>query len=194
MNAERPTLVRDPQDPIDPFFHKRVRCLDHVVNLIEAPLVYDRAVPPQAAECLEAQNAVQLSLCRTGPRQIRCLRWLNSEAPVLDRQIARQELIRRVQRGDIHEPLVACLRHPFKEAPDVAWRLPREGACLNLREFLLTPQANRSHQPECLHTQSFRNYRPTACPCPTGWLAAPFDQVLRSSTMIGGYRCQVFCY
>ncbi len=36
--------------------------------------------------------------------QIGDLGWLNGEPPVVDRQIAIQELIRRVQRGDVREP------------------------------------------------------------------------------------------
>jgi hypothetical protein len=49
----------------------------------------------QASGRLEAQDAVQLLVCRTGVMQIRSLRRLNGEAPIVDRQIARQELIRR---------------------------------------------------------------------------------------------------
>jgi hypothetical protein len=49
--------------------------------------------------------------------QIRSLRRLNGEAAIVDRQIARQELIRRIQRGDVREPHL--LDHPilkgFKE-------------------------------------------------------------------------------
>jgi hypothetical protein len=36
--------------------------------------------------------------------QIGNLGWMNGEPPVVDRQIAIQELIRRVQLGDVREP------------------------------------------------------------------------------------------
>ena len=36
--------------------------------------------------------------------QIGCLGWLNGETPIVDWQRALQELIRCIQRGNVHEP------------------------------------------------------------------------------------------
>lgn len=43
--------------------------------------------------------------------QIRGLRGLNGEAPIVDRQIALQELIRRVEHGEVREPHL--FNHPI---------------------------------------------------------------------------------
>ena len=65
----------------------------------------------QTAGRLEAQDAVQLSVGRTGTMQIRGLRGPYRKTPVVDRQIAFQELIRRLQRGNVREPHL--LDHPI---------------------------------------------------------------------------------
>jgi hypothetical protein len=84
---------------------------DITPHLIELPVMGSRPVTAQASGRLKAQDAVQLLVCRTGVMLIRSLRRLNGKAPIVDRQIARQELIRRIQRGDIREPHL--LDHPI---------------------------------------------------------------------------------
>ena len=104
-------MVRHPHRPIHPFFDHDVGRPDIGPHLIEVPVVGHRPVTAQAPGRLEAQDAVQLAARRTGAMQIGGLRWLNGEAPIVDRQIALQELIRRVQRGDVREPQL--LDHPI---------------------------------------------------------------------------------
>jgi hypothetical protein len=53
---------------------------------------------------LQASDAVQLPVRGTGAMQIRGLCWRHRNAQVVERQIAIQELIRRVERGDVREP------------------------------------------------------------------------------------------
>ena len=50
------------------------------------------------------------------------------------------------------EPVVACLRHPRDEAPDVARRQSQEGTRLHLRQLFLHRLPNDMHSPEFLHT------------------------------------------
>ena len=100
VHADRPTLVGNPQGSIHMLFHQHVGGPDRLVDLIEPALVRDGKILAQAAGCLEAQDAVQLPVCRTGAMQIRRLRGLNGEAPVVDRQIAVQKPIRRLQGRD----------------------------------------------------------------------------------------------
>ncbi len=88
-----------------------MRGSDRVVNLIEAPLVRDGEILAQAAGCLDAQAPVQLAARGTGAMQIGGLGWLNGKALIVDRQIARQKLIRRLERGDVCEPHL--LDHPI---------------------------------------------------------------------------------
>ena len=52
----------------------------------------------------------------------------------------------------MREPVVACLRHPRDEAPDVARRQSQEGTRLHLRQLFLHRLPNDMHSPECLHT------------------------------------------
>ena len=111
MKAKRPTLVRDPHRSIHVLLHQHVGAQDRLMNLIESPLVRNSEVLAQAASRLQAQIAVQFPGYRTGSMQIRGLRGLNGEAPIVDRHIALQELIRRVERGDVREPHL--LNHPI---------------------------------------------------------------------------------
>lgn len=92
---ERPTVVGHPHRPIHSVFYDDMGRPDIAPHLIELPMVGHRPVTAQASGRLEAQDAVQLLVCRTGVMQIRSLRRLNGEAPIVDRQIARQELVRR---------------------------------------------------------------------------------------------------
>ena len=104
MKAECPALVRDPHRPIHVLFHQHLGGPNRLMNLIEAPLMRDGKILAQTAGRLEAQDAVQLSVCRTEAMQIGGLRGLNGEASVVDRQIALQKPIRSLQRGDLREP------------------------------------------------------------------------------------------
>ena len=52
----------------------------------------------------------------------------------------------------MREPLVARLRYPREEAPDVAWRQPQHSARLDLRQLLLPRLAKHMYPPEFLHT------------------------------------------
>ena len=104
MKAERPALVRDPHHPVPMLFHLHTWGSDRRMNLIESSLLRKGKTLAQAAGRLEAQCAVQLPVHRTWAIQIDDLGWLNGEVLILDRQIALQKLIRRVQRGDVREP------------------------------------------------------------------------------------------
>ena len=104
MKVERATVVGHPHRPIHPFLHLHMGRPDVGLYLIEVPVVRHRPVTAQTSGRLKAQDAVQLPVRRTGAMQIGDLGWLNGEALVADRQIAVQELIRRIQRGDVLEP------------------------------------------------------------------------------------------
>jgi len=101
----------DPHRPTHPLFDHDVGRSDIGSHRIELPVVRHRPVAAQAPCGLNAQAPVQLAARRTGPMQISGLRRRNGEALIVDRQIARQELIRRVQRGDAREPHL--LDHPI---------------------------------------------------------------------------------
>ena len=60
--------------------------------------------------------------------------------------------VRGLPPSPMREPLVARLRHPLNEAPDVAWRQPQQDARLDLCQFLLHRLTNHMHPPEFLHT------------------------------------------
>jgi hypothetical protein len=111
VKAERLPLVHDPPGPIHMLFHQDVGSPDRLVNLIQSTLIGNREVLAQAAGRLEAQDAVQLPVGRTGTMQIRGLRGTYRKTPVVDRQIAFQKLIRRLQRGNVREPHL--LDHPI---------------------------------------------------------------------------------
>lgn len=67
------------------------------MNLIELSLVGDREVVAQAAGRLEAEDGRQLSAVWRRPMQIGDLRRPHREAAVVDRQIALQESVRRLE-------------------------------------------------------------------------------------------------
>ncbi|MBI4000639.1 MAG: hypothetical protein HY348_02510 [Nitrospira defluvii] len=79
-------------------------------HLIAVPVVGHRPVTAQALGRLEAQDTVQIPARRLRPMQIGERGWLNGEAPIVDRQIAIQELIRRVQRGDVRSRISLITR------------------------------------------------------------------------------------
>ena len=95
MIVQGPVIVGDPHRPIHSVFDDDVGRPDIAPHLIELPMVGHRPVTAQASGRLEAQDAVQLLVCRTGVMQIRSLGRRHGEAPIVDRQIARQELVRR---------------------------------------------------------------------------------------------------
>ena len=103
MKVKRATVVGHLHRPIHPFLHLHLGRPDVGLNLIEVPVVRHRPVRAQTSGRLKAQDAVQISVRRTGAMQIGDLGLLNGEPPVVDRQIVIQELIRRVQRGDVRE-------------------------------------------------------------------------------------------
>ncbi len=104
MKVERATVVGHPHRPIHPFLHLHMGRPYVGLYLIEVPVVRHRPVTAQTSDRLKAQDAVQIPVRRTGAMQIGDLGWLNGEALIADRQTAIQELIRRVQRGDVREP------------------------------------------------------------------------------------------
>ena len=101
MNVERSTVVGHPHRPIHPFLHLHMGRPDVGLYLIAVPVVRHRPVPAQAPGRLEAQAPVQFAARRTGPMQIR---GLDREAPGVDRQIAVQKPIRRLQGRDPCQP------------------------------------------------------------------------------------------
>ena len=107
MNAERQTLMRDPHGPIHERFHQHMGSPDRLVNLIGSPLIRIGEVLAQAAGRLTAQDAVQLPVCRTGAMPISGLCRRHRNAPGVDRQIALQKPIRRLQsRAPCQPPLL----------------------------------------------------------------------------------------
>jgi hypothetical protein len=102
--CERSALVSHPHRPIHPFFDHDVGRPDIGPHLIELPVMGHRPVTAQAPCGLEAQAPVEIAARRTGSMQIGGPGWLNGEAPIVDRQIALQKLIGRVQRRDIGQP------------------------------------------------------------------------------------------
>jgi hypothetical protein len=117
VKVERPTLVRDPQGPLYALFHQHMGRPHIGPHLIEVPVVRHRPITAQASSGFDAQALVEIAARRTGAMQIGGLGRRNGEAPIVARQIARQELIRRRQRGNVREPQL--LDHPilkgFKE-------------------------------------------------------------------------------
>ena len=101
MKVKRATVVDHLHRPIHPFRHLHMGRPDVDLYLIEVPVVRHRPVTAQTSGRLKAQDVVQLPVRWTGMMQIGDLGLLNGEPPVVDRQIAIQELIRRVQRGDV---------------------------------------------------------------------------------------------
>ncbi len=73
---------------------------DRVENLIEAPLMRNGEVLPQAAGRLEAEDTIQITARQPRPMQIGGLGRLDREAPIADRQPRLHELIRGLDRGD----------------------------------------------------------------------------------------------
>ena len=70
---ERPTIAGHPPCPIHSVFDDDVGRPDVIPYLIELPVMGYRPVMAQASGRLEAQDAVQLLVCRTGAMQIRGL-------------------------------------------------------------------------------------------------------------------------
>jgi hypothetical protein len=99
-----PAIVGHPHRSIHPFFDEDVRRPDIGPHLIELPVVGHRPVTAQTSGRFNAQAPIQLASRRTRPMQISGLRRRNREPLIVDRQIALQKLICRVQRGDVREP------------------------------------------------------------------------------------------
>jgi hypothetical protein len=79
---------------------------DRLVILIKSPLIRNRDVFAQAPSRLEAEHTGQLPVCRTGAMQLRGLRRLNGEAPIVERQLRLQKPICGLQRRDLCQPQI----------------------------------------------------------------------------------------
>jgi hypothetical protein len=97
-------VVGDPHRSIDPFFHLHLGRLDVVADLIKLPVVGYGPIAAQDARGFEAETPVQVAARGTGPMEIGRLRRRDGKAPVVDRQIVLQKLIRRLQRRDLCQP------------------------------------------------------------------------------------------
>ena len=108
--VEHVAPMREAQRSIDPFFYDHL-CRPHgSLDLIEGSVVGDGPIAPQDARRLAAQDAIQFAASRPRSMQISGLGRPHGEAPIVDRQIAFQERIRRIQRGDLREPQLLITR------------------------------------------------------------------------------------
>lgn len=100
VTAEWSTVVGNPHRLIDPFFYLQVGGPEVVVDLIEAPLLCEGEALAQTPGRLDAQDAIQLSSCGTGPMQIGGLGRLYRKPLVVEQLRCAPEVIRRVQSRD----------------------------------------------------------------------------------------------